>query len=114
MAIRTACASGTFIRSSTCSRRHARFWSLPSGYARKVPFSEIEANEYNLNIPRYIDSSEPEDIQDLGAHLHGGIPQRDIDALDDYWQVFPTLRRSLFRPTKREGYSEATWWKRAR
>ena len=68
---------------------------------------EIEANEYNLNIPRYIDSSEPEDIQDLGAHLQGGIPQRDIDALEEYWRVFPTLRRSLFRPTERDGYSEA-------
>ena len=43
--------------------------------------SPAEANDYNLNIPRYIDSSEPEDLQDLDAHLHGGIPDRDIDAL---------------------------------
>jgi type I restriction enzyme M protein len=70
-------------------------------------YSEIEKNEYNLNIPRYIDSSEPEDVHDLYAHLNGGIPQRDIDELDAYWQVFPTLRRSLFRPNGQPGYSEA-------
>ncbi|MEI2671072.1 MAG: N-6 DNA methylase [Marmoricola sp.] len=52
-------------------------------YSRMVPMSEIAdpKNDYNLNIPRYIDSSEPEDLQDLHAHLHGGIPDRDLDAL---------------------------------
>ncbi len=74
------------------------------GYARLVPLSEIEKNEYNLNIPRYIDSSEPEDIHDLTAHLNGGIPQRDIEALGDYWHVFPTLRHTLFAADGREGY----------
>lgn len=61
------------------------------GYSRMVPQSEIAgaANDYNLNIPRYIDSSEPEDLHDLDAHLNGGIPERDIAALDSYWQVFP-------------------------
>ncbi|RUM74278.1 MAG: type I restriction-modification system subunit M, partial [Sulfurovum sp.] len=59
-------------------------------YARMVPLHEIEANDYNLNIPRYIDSSEPEDRQDIDAHLHGGIPEYDIDALGAYWEVFPT------------------------
>ncbi|WP_369797358.1 N-6 DNA methylase [Mycobacterium sp. 012931] len=55
-------------------------------YSRLVPLKEIAdaKNDYNLNIPRYIDSSAPEDIQDLHAHLHGGIPDRDLDALDDY------------------------------
>ena len=68
-------------------------------YSRMVPISEIAdlANAYNLNIPRYIDASEPEDLHDLGAHLNGGIPDRDIDALDNYWQVFPTLRDTLFK-----------------
>lgn len=77
------------------------------GYSRMVPVSEIEngANDFNLNIPRYIDSSEPEDIQDLHAHIHGGIPTRDIDALDAYWTAFPSLKFELFRPF-REGYSE--------
>ena len=78
------------------------------GYARMVPMAEIasETNDYNLNIPRYIDSSEPEDLHDLGAHLHGGIPNRDIDALGAYWKVFPTLRGRLFAANSREGYSE--------
>ncbi|MGX9132564.1 N-6 DNA methylase [Corynebacterium striatum] len=78
-------------------------------YARMVPLSEISdaKNNYNLNIPRYIDSSEPEDIQDLEAHLKGGIPNRDLDALGEYWDAFPNLRNELFRPL-REGYSELT------
>ncbi|MCQ8205468.1 SAM-dependent methyltransferase, partial [Vibrio parahaemolyticus] len=52
--------------------------------ARMLPLTEIEANDYNLNLPRYIDSTEPEDLQDIDAHLRGGIPNRDIDALDRY------------------------------
>jgi type I restriction enzyme M protein len=54
-----------------------------------VPLSDIAGNGYNLNIPRYIDGGEPEDLHDLTAHLQGGIPARDVDALQDYWQVFP-------------------------
>lgn len=56
-------------------------------YSRMVPVAEIAspANDYNLNIPRYIDASDPEDLHDLDAHLHGGIPNRDLDALGDYW-----------------------------
>ena len=79
------------------------------GYAGMVPLAEIasETNNYNLNIPRYIDSSEPEDRHDLAAHLHGGVPDRDIDALGAYWDVFPTLRSQLFSPNGREGYSDA-------
>ncbi|MEY0665136.1 type I restriction-modification system subunit M [Providencia rettgeri] len=75
-------------------------------FSRMVPLSEITANDYNLNIPRYIDSSEPEDLHDLSAHLQGGIPNRDIDALERYWQIFPSIRAALFKPA-REGYSEA-------
>ncbi len=69
-----------------------------------MPLSEIAANDYNLNIPRYIDASEAEDLHDLAAHLKGGIPNRDIDALGAYWQVFPTLRADLFAPAH-AGYS---------
>lgn len=78
-----------------------------SGYSRLVPISEIvdPKNDYNLNLPRYIDSSEAEDIQDLSAHLFGGIPNRDIDELGAYWKVMPSLRESLFEPFNREGYS---------
>ena len=78
-------------------------------YSRMVPVAEIAnpANGYNLNIPRYIDSGEPEDLHDLDAHLNGGIPDRDIDALDAYWTVFPSLRQALFQDNGRAGYSEA-------
>ncbi|MFD4367765.1 N-6 DNA methylase [Rhodococcus sp. NPDC058521] len=76
-------------------------------YSRMVPMSEIAdaKNDYNLNIPRYIDSSEPEDLQDLSAHLHGGIPDRDLDALQGYWDAFPQLRAQIFAPN-RPGYSD--------
>jgi type I restriction enzyme M protein len=75
-------------------------------YSRMVSLEEIEKNEYNLNIPRYIDSSEPEDLQDITAHLLGGIPDRDIEALENYWQIFPTLKTSLFIASNRQGYSD--------
>ena len=79
------------------------------GYARMVPVAEIasETNDYNLNIPRYIDASEAEDLHDLRAHLQGGIPDRDIDALGDYWEVFPTIRSRLFSPNGPAGYNVA-------
>ena len=77
-------------------------------YSRMVPISEIDdsTNDYNLNIPRYIDASEPEDLHDLGAHLNGGIPDTDINALNTYWTVFPTLRDALFKGNGRPGYSD--------
>lgn len=78
-------------------------------YSRMVPVAEIAnpANDYNLNLPRYIDSSEPEDLHDLDAHLNGGIPNRDINALDAYWTVFPSIRSALFKGNGRAGYSDA-------
>jgi type I restriction enzyme M protein len=81
-----------------------------AGYSRMVPHAEISdpKNDFNLNIPRYIDSTEPEDRQDIEAHLLGGIPNRDLDALGRYWQIFPTLAASLFSPADREGYSQLT------
>ena len=77
-------------------------------YSRMVPVSEIasEANDYNLNLPRYIDSTEPEDLHDLSAHLNGGIPERDVDDLAAYWSVFPSLRNDLFQTNGRPGYCE--------
>jgi type I restriction enzyme M protein len=70
-------------------------------YSRMVPLSEIEANEYNLNIPRYIDIQEGEDIQDIEAHLLGDIPNVDIEALQPYWDVYPSLKKELFVASKR-------------
>ncbi|MEE8455909.1 MAG: N-6 DNA methylase, partial [Limibaculum sp.] len=72
-------------------------------YARMVPFAEIEQNEFNLNLPRYIDSQTPEDMQDIEGHLRGGIPAADVDALASYWAVCPQLRQTLFKPN-RPGY----------
>jgi type I restriction enzyme M protein len=66
-------------------------------YARIVAFAEIEKNEFNLNLPRYIDSQTPEDAQDIAGHLQGGIPASDIDALQAYWDVCPQLRHTLFK-----------------
>jgi|APLak6261675434_1056106.scaffolds.fasta_scaffold01642_3 type I restriction enzyme M protein len=76
-------------------------------YSRLVPLAEIgdEKNDFNLNLPRYIDSSEPEDLQDIDGHLRGGIPDRDLDALDRYWKVFPAVRQLLFESAGRPGYS---------
>ena len=65
---------------------------------------EIEKNEYNLNLPRYIDTSEEEDIQNIEAHLKGGIPEHDIDLLDKYWTIYPTLNTSIFKTILRPGY----------
>lgn len=65
-------------------------------YSRMVHLSEIVAQDYNLNLPRYIDSGEVEDLQDLAAHLYGGIPAHDMDALEAYWQVLGRLKNELF------------------
>lgn len=76
-------------------------------YSRLVPVTEIAdpKNDYNLNLPRYIDSSEPEDLQDIDGHLRGGMPDRDLDALDAYWRVLPSVRAALFESAGRPGYS---------
>jgi len=78
------------------------------GYSRMVPVTEIgdARNDYNLNLPRYIDSTDAEDIQDISAHLRGGIPHRDLDALHAYWQVIPGVRAALFKKADRAGYSQ--------
>ena len=76
-------------------------------YSRMVSFSEIanEKNDYNLNIPRYIDNQESEDVQDLFAHLHGGIPAKDVHEMEKFWAVFPAMKKDLFQ-VKENGYFE--------
>jgi type I restriction enzyme M protein len=78
-------------------------------FSRMVPLDEIAdpKNDYNLNIPRYIDSTEQEDIQDIDAHLNGGIPIIDVDAMQIFWAVLPSLRNALFEPSHRSGYLNA-------
>jgi type I restriction enzyme M protein len=77
------------------------------GYSRIVSLEEIEKNEFNLNLPRYIDSQQAEDIQDIEGHLRGGIPARDVEALSNYWAVCPNLKAALFQET-RPGYFALT------
>lgn len=76
-------------------------------FSRIIPITEIAdpKNDYNLNIPRYIDSQEEEDLQNIEAHLLGDIPNRDIDDLGKYWEVYPTLKSTLFKPSQRANYS---------
>jgi type I restriction enzyme M protein len=76
-------------------------------YSRMVPTSEIAdpKNNFNLNIPRYIDSQEEEDLQDIEAHLKGGIPNKDIEDLSRFWNVCPSMKNTLFMPSERAGYS---------
>lgn len=81
-------------------------------YARTVSIEEIEKNDFNLNIPRYIDSRQAEDIQDIEGHLKGGIPSRDVDALQAYWTVCPQLRQALFT-ANRPGYVDLATPKQA-
>ncbi len=79
-------------------------------YARLVPLAEIAdaKNDFNLNLPRYIDSSEPEDLQDIVGHMRGGIPERDLDdpvsPLAAYWQALPGVRRGFFESAGHAGY----------
>jgi type I restriction enzyme M protein len=77
-------------------------------YSRFVPNTEIKGkNAYNLNIPRYIDSSDPEDLQSIEGHLKGGIPSADVDSLSLYWEAFPELQKTLFKKKRKGFYSLA-------
>ena len=86
---------------------YTRQAALPR-YSRMVSVAEISdpKNDFNLNLPRYIDSTEPEDLQDIDAHLRGGIPDRDVDELQRYWEVFPAVRATLFKKGDRSGYTQ--------
>lgn len=95
------------LRSQDIHRIVDAYWKgndIP-GYARMVPQAEIEKNEFNLNLPRYIDSHKVEDHQDIDGHLRGGIPAADIQGLQRYWDVYPSLKQTLFREC-RPGYSD--------
>jgi hypothetical protein len=72
--------------------------------AHEQPELYLRAAARDLNLPRYIDSTHPEDLQNIDGHLRGGIPERDLDALGDYWQIMPALRAALFEPL-RPGYA---------
>ena len=74
-------------------------------YARFVSMDEIERNDFNLNIPRYVSAPDTEILQDIDAHLYGGLPKHDIEQLAMYWDVCPTLCNELFSThSTRNGY----------
>lgn len=75
-------------------------------YSRLVLFNEISdaKNDFNLNIPRYINTQEEEDIHNIEAHLLGGIPEKDVNDLSKYWNAFPSLKQTLFKPASRSGF----------
>lgn len=68
------------------------------GYSRRVPITELEAEDFNLNIRRYVDNAPPPEPHNVRAHLHGGIPVGEVDALAIYWTQYPNLRTALFAP----------------
>jgi type I restriction enzyme M protein len=79
-------------------------------FARMVPVAEIAdpKNDFNLNLPRYIDTTEPEDLQDIDGHLRGGIPERDLTGEDSliapYWKILPSVYKDIFESAGRPGY----------
>ena len=75
------------------------------GFSRVVTRDEIRKNEYNLNIPRYVDSSETPVKYDIYSTMFGGIPNSEIADLSDYWDAFPTLQREVFDPESDRPYS---------
>jgi|LNAP01.1.fsa_nt_gb type I restriction enzyme M protein len=74
-------------------------------FSKLVSRDEIRANDYNLNIPRYVDSSEPAESWDIYATMFGGIPEKEINALADFWQAFPNLRAALFTATSSDYFA---------
>ena len=68
------------------------------GYSRLAPYAELAAEDYNLNIRRYVDNSPPPEPHDVRAHLHGGVPSTEVDSLAAYWASYPGVRELLFVP----------------
>ena len=89
-------------------KRVADVWrerkSIP-GFSRSVSRDEVRLNSYNLNIPRYVDSSEAPEQYDLYATMFGGIPNSEINKLQKYWNVFPEYKKKVFRPLEGKPYS---------
>ncbi len=93
-----------FLRAEDISRIVHAYRALTSGaaedlpgYARRVPVGEIEGEDFNCNIRRYVDNAPPPEPHDVQAHLHGGVPKSEVDALAHYWTNFPELRKRCFR-----------------
>jgi type I restriction enzyme M protein len=93
-----------FLRAEDISRIVHAYRTLTSGerdelpgYARRVPIEEIEGEDFNCNIRRYVDNALPPEPHDVRAHLHGGVPKSEIDALEHLWANYPDLRKRCFQ-----------------
>ncbi len=93
-----------FLRAEDISRIVHAYRTLTSGakeemlgYARRVPIEEIEAEDFNCNIRRYVDNAPPPEPHDVRAHLQGGVPRSEVDALEHFWNNYPGLRTRCFR-----------------
>ena len=93
-----------FLRAEDISRMVHAYRTLTSGerdelpgYARRVPVEEIEGEDFNCNIRRYVDNAPPPEPHDVRAHLHGGVPKSEVDALGHYWTNYPKLRKRCFQ-----------------
>ena len=73
-------------------------------FARVVTRKEIRENDYNLNIPRYVDSSEEQESYDIYASMFGGIPAREVNKYDEFWKNFPTLKNELLKKINNNYY----------
>jgi type I restriction enzyme M protein len=99
-----------FLRAEDISRIVHAYRALTSGerdelpgYARRVPVEEIEGEDFNCNVRRYVDNAPPPELHDVRAHLHGGVPKREVDALESFWANYPKLRKRCFRPRPGDG-----------
>lgn len=103
-----------FLRPEDISKIVHVYRSLAQGgpdvpaYARRVPLEEIAAEDFNCNIRRYVDNAPPPDPHDVRAHLHGGVPVAEIDALSRYWGNYPGLRTRCFTPRAEPANKQAT------
>lgn len=79
------------------------------GYARWVSHDELKAEDYNCNIRRYVDNAPPPEPHDVRAHIHGGVPLAEIDALSHFWTNYPEVRDKCFQPrTNDRTYADFT------
>ncbi len=76
------------------------------GYARNISKEDLDKEDYNFNIRRYVDNSPPAEPQDINAHLHGGIPTVEVDELQPYWNNYTALRTSIFEESPKVGYHQ--------
>ncbi|EGV43665.2 type I restriction-modification system subunit M [Bizionia argentinensis JUB59] len=76
------------------------------GYAKNITKADLDKEDYNFNIRRYVDNSPPAEPQDINAHLHGGIPTVEVDELQSYWNNYPQLRTTLFEKSTKEHYDQ--------